>query len=278
MLEIEKNAGFISVRGCDVSLVHTFECGQCFRFNADENGVYKGIAFGRGISMWLDDGLCIGCDEKDFELLWRSFLDIDRDYGAITAALPKDDFTRAAMKHGYGLRILRQEPWEALCSFIISQCNNIPRIKGIIERLCRMFGQPVEYSGDTVYTFPDAQTLAALSAEDLAPIRAGYRAQYIISAARDVNDGRLDFLELDKLETADARRAVTRVNGVGNKVADCFLLFGMGRLDAFPVDTWMKKASGFYPGGFSAEVFGKYAGIAQQYIFYYSRANNVNSG
>ena len=163
---------------------------------------------------------------------------------------------------------MRQDPYEALCTFIISQNNNIKRIKGIVGRLCESFGDEIE---DGVYGFPTAERLAKLTPDDLAPLRAGFRNRYIIDSAKKVASGEVD-LELCK--TADYEAALAelmKITGVGVKVADCTLLFGMYRVEAFPIDVWMKRAMEKLFPGMTAADFGEYAGIAQQYIFHYSR-------
>ncbi|MBR4304282.1 MAG: DNA-3-methyladenine glycosylase 2 family protein [Clostridia bacterium] len=262
------------ISGIDFDIRHTCDCGQCFRFMPCEGG-YLGVAYGKPIFVeHRDRGAVFHCTQEDFEQLWREFFDLDTDYGSIAAALPQDNFTRSAVEFGRGLRILRQQPWEALCSFIISQCNNIPRIQSIIDRLCRLFGEEIEWQGNTLYTFPSAERLAQLTAEDLAPLRCGYRAPYIINAAKTVSANDDFFDRLAALDTVAARKKIMELEGVGPKVADCFLLFGMHKLDAFPVDTWMKKAAVYYGGKFDPSRFGEYAGIAQQYIFYYARSGN----
>ena len=264
----------IEISGIDFDIRHTCDCGQCFRFVPCDGG-YMGIAYGKPIFLEQNDGTVVfHCTQEEFDLLWRDFFDLDTDYKSIADALPQDDFTRAAVDFGRGLRILRQEPWEALCSFIISQCNNIPRIQSIIDRLCRLFGEQIEWQGKTLYTFPTAEKLAKFTAEDLAPLRCGYRAPYIINAAKTVAANPSFFDELAALDTVSARKKIMELQGVGAKVADCFLLFGMHKLDAFPVDTWMKKAAVYYGGKFDSTRFGEYAGIAQQYIFYYARSGN----
>jgi len=256
----------------DFDIKHTFDCGQCFRFYPYENG-YLGVAYNKALYLEKDeDGVCIHTTQEDFDTLWKDFFDLDTDYDAIAELLPKDEFTASAIAFGKGLRILKQEPWEALCSFIISQCNNIPRIQSIIDRLCTLFGDEIEWQGRKLYTFPNAKRISELSVEDLAPLRCGYRAPYIINAARLVAAGKVDFEALKKMDIASARKQIMSLEGVGPKVADCFLLFGLHKLDAFPVDTWMKKAAVYYEGKFDGKAFGEYAGIAQQYIFYYARS------
>lgn len=252
---------------------HTFECGQCFRFVPSPVGGYAGVAFGRFLRLWCErDGLFLQTNRSDFEQIWRPFLDLDRDYGAIERVLSGDTQLKQAVDFGRGLRVLAQDPWETLCTFILSQCCNIPRIRAMTETLCRLFGVPIgEYEGTPLYAFPDPQRLAACSEPDLAPVRAGYRARYVLSAARRISSG-FDLNALRGLPTDQARGQLMQLEGVGRKVADCVLLFGLQKLDAFPVDTWMKKASNLWDSGFPVHLFGETAGIAQQYIFYYVRS------
>ncbi len=261
----------------DFDPIKIFECGQCFRWNADENGVYRGVAHGIAAKVWTENGsVFISGTMADVQNVWHSYFDMDRDYVSARNELAIDDYTRLAAEYGAGIRILRQDKWEALCSFIISQCNNIPRIKKIVETLCRCFGDEVELDGENMYSFPSAKKVAGLSVDDLAPLRCGYRAPYIIDAAKAVSDGSLD---LDNLASGDyntALKALKSMNGIGDKVANCVILFGLCIPDAFPIDVWMKKAlAAHYPKNFDPKVFGRNAGLAQQYIFYYARSGNV---
>ena len=255
----------------DFDLAQTLDCGQAFRWRELEDGSFKGVAFGRLVTFQKDDEKIIisGCGETDFEKIWRNYLDLDLDYSSIKSDLSKLHPTLAdAARFAPGIRILNQEPWEALCSFIISQNNNIPRIKGIVERLCQSFGDPIE--GDFC-TFPSAERIAALSPEDLSPIRAGFRARYIIDGARKVANGEIDLEKVRFMEIEDARKELMKITGVGIKVADCTLLYGLHRLDCFPLDVWMKRAMATLFPEMNPSDFGKYGGIAQQYIFHYSR-------
>ena len=264
------------VPGDDFDLKRIFECGQCFRWNEEPDGSYTGVALGRAARISKRDGVVtISGTKEDFSEVWREYFDLDRDYGSIRRRLCIDDYMLRATEFGAGIRILRQDRWEALCSFIISQCNNIPRIKGIVERLCALYGEPLDFEGRQYYTFPPASRLAALTAEELAPIRAGYRADYIIRAARDVDSGEIDLEELSAMDLDGARRALMAMRGVGKKVADCVILFGLRIPTAFPMDTWMKKAvAEHYGKDFDPGIFGEYAGLAQQYMFYYQRENS----
>lgn len=248
----------------------TFTCGQCFRFQPKQGGFF-GIAGGREIFVSGDKTeTVLFCPAEDFESFWREYFDLDRSYDALRALAAGDPFLEAATEFGDGIRLLRQEPFEALCTFIISQCNNIPRIAGIVERLAQHFGTPIG-SG---FAFPAPHALASLSLEALAPLRAGYRAPYLLAAAQAVASGTLDlaFLSDPDLHLDEVRKKLMTLPGVGRKVADCVLLFGLGRWDAFPVDVWMQRAlAQYYPAGFKPERFPQAAGLFQQYIFYYIR-------
>lgn len=166
----------------EMDIVKTFECGQCFRWNADEDGVYWGIALGYPAKIWSDGNLVYIKSAGDMEM-WREYFDLDRDYAKISRSFNGGDYLAMCVSYGRGIRILRQDPWEALCSFIISQCNNITRIKGIVERLCLNFGRPIEFEGRVFYTFPSAAEIAALPDGALDVLRCGYRAPYISAAA-----------------------------------------------------------------------------------------------
>ncbi len=249
----------------DFDLAQTLECGQCFRWNRQEDGSYRGIVSGR----------CLTISESNIgqvlsDPFWRNYFDFTLDYGKIRTEFAAFDSVLAkAAEFAPGMRILNQEPWEALASFILSQNNNIKRIKGIVARLCEAFGD--ETGG--VRTFPDAKTLAALKEDDLGVIRSGFRAKYLLDAARRTASGEIDFQELRQLPLGEAREKLTAISGVGPKVADCVLLYGLHRLEAFPMDVWMKRAMATLFPGKDPAYFGPYAGIAQQYIFHYSRNN-----
>lgn len=251
------------------SLAQTLDCGQAFRWKADENNRWNGIAGGKYIELYENDGNIYieNTTKEDFENFWKDYFDLSRDYSAIIKELSKNERLKAASEMGSGIRILRQEPWEALCSFIISQNNNIPRIKGIIERLCEGFGEKAENG----YAFPSAERLAGLSSDDLAPIRSGFRAKYIIDAAQKVASGEIDLNALKNTDYDAASRVLMSIKGVGPKVADCALLYGFSHIEAFPKDVWIKRALSEYFDGSLPACAEKYAGIAQQYIFYYIR-------
>lgn len=268
----------ITERGAEIilsdafDLKNTFDCGQCFRWTENDDGSYSGIVRGKQARVSAEDDRIIieGSSEDDFLNIWKNYFDLDNDYNEIRREISElCPSVVCAVDSIDGIRILSQEPWEALCSFIISQNNNIPRIKGIVTRLCEGFG---EKCGEG-YSFPTAERIAELEPGDLAPLRAGFRARYISDAARKVSSGEVD---LDKMYTApieQCRAELMKITGVGVKVAECTLLYGLHRLDAFPIDVWMKKALATLFSGVSVTELGRYAGIAQQYIFHYSRLN-----
>lgn len=255
----------------DFDLAQTLDCGQSFRWSEQADGSFKGIAFGKCITLRLD-GTRLYIDnasKADFEDIWYDYFDLGLDYGKIREDISKIHPVLAdAAKYAPGIRILRQEPFEALCTFIISQNNNIKRIKGIVQRLCEGFGEQI---GDGEFAFPDADRLAALAPDDLAPLRAGFRNRYLIDAAQRVSSGEVDLESCKTLDYDSARSELMKIVGVGRKVADCTLLFGMHRIEAFPVDVWMKRAMEKLFPNMDGNDFGEYAGIAQQYIFHYSR-------
>ena len=267
----------------DFDPVHTFECGQCFRWDRQEDGSYEGVAMGRIVNIRYDAEdfdpgagslTMTPCTEREFRDIWYDYFDFGRDYGPIKECLSANDATmRQAIRYGYGIRLLKQDLWETIVSFIISQNNNIPRIKGCIERLCDNFGEPVgeDASGKLRYDIPSAEKLAELEIEDLAPVRLGYRAKYIIETARTVCAEGLpeNFEQLSSL------------CGVGPKVASCISLFGMQDYASFPIDVWVMKVMHELYGipekdkkamaEFASEKFGSLGGFAQQYLFYYMR-------
>ena len=257
----------------DLDLKETLDCGQCFRWKEREDGSFIGVVHGRIAAASMDgDRLILDGAVEDDRDMWSDYFDLSIDYSDIKEKLSTLHPVMAeAARFAPGIRILRQKPFEALISFIISQNNNIKRIAGIVDRLCENFGEPIDGG---MYAFPTAERLAALEPDDLAPIRAGFRHRYIIDAARRVNSGDIDLESLREMPYAAAQKELMRITGVGVKVADCVLLYGLHRLDSFPLDVWMKRAMAVLFDGMDPKVFGEYAGIAQQYIFHYSRMNS----
>lgn len=262
----------------DFDLTHIFECGQCFRWVPSDDGGYVGAAGDKAARIAFDKGtLTIRATGGD-EDFWRNYFDLDTDYGEIKRRLigSEPEIARAA-EYGSGIRILNQDPFETIISFIISQNNNIPRIRKNIESLCARYGERIEGSasvsrdGSDVYSFPTAEALAAARVEDLAELRLGYRAPYIkASAEKYLSDG-----------CPDCREGLLAFHGIGPKVANCIMLFGLRDTAAFPIDTWVRHIMNDMYGfeekdvkgmqAFADERFGDLAGYAQQYLFYYYR-------
>ncbi|NCB74400.1 MAG: DNA-3-methyladenine glycosylase 2 [Clostridia bacterium] len=266
-----EKTGYVLGSAEELNLQKTFECGQCFRWSLGENGVYFGAAGDKCLKIWQEGGQII-CNAENGDIsFWRNYFDIDTDYDDSLHCFSEPQYLKTCADFGKGIRILRQEPWEALCSFIISQCNNIPRIKKIISTMCSVFGEEI---GCGLYSFPRPEKLAALSEGDLAPLRCGYRAAYILNAARAVCEGSLNFEELSTMPSEEAFAEVKKIHGIGDKVANCFMLYGLHRMDRFPIDVWMKRAlERHFPKNYDPSVLGPYAGLAQQYIFYYARTS-----
>jgi len=272
----------MKIQNSDFDLVHTFECGQCFRWDIEEDGSYTGIAGGKAvnISKTEDEVIIKNTTKEDAEKFWSLYFDLDFDYGSLKNEFSKDKVLASAIKSGGGIRILNQDLWECIISFIISANNNIPRIKGIIKKFCELFGDKVKIGETKLYSFPSPDRLKGITAEDLAPLRAGYRDKYLIDAIGKVTSHEVN-LELIRTATYDeAKGELLKIKGVGNKVADCILLFGAGKKNAFPVDVWIKRVmETFYHddikdkniADFAKERFGEYGGIAQQYLFYHMR-------
>lgn len=284
---ISKNNNIILKNTEDFELEHIFDCGQCFRFNKIDENTYFGVAFSKALKISQDGSnvTLYNTSEQDFYDVWYSFFDFSRDYGEIKKTLSKDSVLREAIKYGGGIRILRQDLWETIISFIISASNNIPRIKGIVERFCENFGEEIHYMGKTYYSFPTPERTASLSKEDLSVIRAGFRDKYIMDASKKIAGGEFSLDLLQSLSTPEAKKALMTINGIGNKVSDCILLFGLNRADAFPVDVWIKRIMEYcYFDGeqsisaisaLAEEKFGNLGGFAQQYLFFWARENKI---
>jgi N-glycosylase/DNA lyase len=235
-----------------------------------------------------DNDLIInGIDEVSFKNKWYHYLDLSRDYKEVIKALEgRDEYLDAAIKYGNGIRILNQDLWEIIVTFIISSNNNIPRIKNSIEMLSQKYGSYIKtINGKEYYSFPKAETLSQAKIQDLRACGLGYRDKYILKTSQMIVDGRIDLEAIKKMSLKKGKKELKKLVGVGNKVADCILLFACEKPEAFPVDTWVKKVLADYYDfhekkqeriyNFVDQHFGQYAGIAQQYLFYYIR-NNEN--
>ena len=267
----------------DFDISQIFDCGQAFRFLPVGDNQYHvgGVAFGRYVEFIQEGNTLIikNSTLTEYENIWRRYLALDIDYSQIKSELEvafekqgdKGVFSRA-IKVGHGIRLLRQEPWECLCSFIISQNNNIPRIRKIIDALCKRYGERIEFEGNEYYTFPAPEVIAEAGVDAIFELRTGFRAKYIHDAALAVSEKRLELESLFALDADAVERELCSVKGVGPKVAACAMLFSLEKYDAFPIDVWVKRIlEKYYPDGLDIKALGKYAGIAQQYLFYYER-------
>lgn len=255
-----------------LDLQQTFECGQCFRWLPVEGGGYTGVVGDRVLTLRTegDTLLVAGLDQSETERLLIPYLALDEDYAAMQVLFCQNSQLAEAVRYAPGIRVLRQDRWEALCSFIISQNNNIKRIRGIVENLCTTWGEPLPGGRST---FPRPEVLAGLTLEELQPLRSGFRAKYILDAAQKVTSGEVDLDRVARLPTEEAAAELCRIHGVGIKVAHCALLYGFHRIECLPVDVWMKRVmSVMYPQGLPEELL-PYAGIAQQYLFHFSRSH-----
>ena len=221
-ITIEREPAGIRLKGAgrQFALSETLDCGQAFRWRQREDGCWEGVAGGRYLCLESqgEDIFLQAVPEADLPF-WRQYFDLERDYEELAVLFRKNPCLRRALAFCPGIRVLRQEPWEALCTFILSANNNIPRIKGIVERLCQGWGEAVPGTG--LPAFPKPEALAPLGEEDLAPLRAGWRSAYLLDAARQVAGGRLDLEETASLPTQEAEARLLEVKGVGKKVAQC---------------------------------------------------------
>ena len=301
IIEITENKVAINnVKNFELS--HIFDCGQCFRWNRQENNNYIGIAYGRVIEVEKkDDNLIIyNTTLNDVKNIWLDYFDLNREYSEIKKELSKDSLLKTAVEFGNGIRLLKQEPFEIIISFIISSNNRIPMIKRCIENLSKSYGKVTEYKGKEYYLFPSIQDFSKLSKEELESNGTGFRGKYIketvgkieenISSENDEkninNEYKYYNIEWIKAQNDDiCHKELMKFMGIGPKVADCIMLFSMSKYSAFPVDVWVKRAmQHFYLAPdvslpkireFGREKFGDLSGFAQQYLFYHARENNI---
>lgn len=268
--------------------IHTFECGQCFRWKQISGNNWFGVVKDLAVNLeWNGKDLIFhDTKEDDFLRVWYPYFDLDRDYGEIKEKLQKDDpVMKEAISFGHGIRLLRQDFQETLISFLISQNNGIPRIRKIVESLAQHFGEPIVCANSYIKTFPSCESLARIGLEELRIIRAGYRDKYIKKAAQQICLGEVDMDILKKGDPSQSRDEMKKLFGVGEKVADCTLLFSGIRYDIFPVDRWVRRVMAeLYIGHeaeneevnrFAIKKFGALAGFAQQYLFYYAREKKI---
>lgn len=274
----------LKIRLEDFSPEAIAESGQCFRMTGCGDGGIRLIAFGRQLTIrrTAEDTFLFNCSREEFDSIWRGYFDLDTDYSSFRRMIKEDDsFLRTAAEFGTGIRILRQEPFEMLISFIISQRKSIPAIRTSIERLCESFGEKKTFSrggeGDTVsfHAFPEPKALAAADEKALSACGLGYRVPYVREAAERAASGSLK--GFDELPTGELLEALMELKGVGIKVASCVALFGYHRLEVAPVDVWMKRVIDGVYGGSLPEEYSGCAGVIQQYLFNYARITRLGA-
>jgi len=255
------------------SLEQIARSGQCFRMSRREDGFFDIISGSRWMGARQSGETCeFLCTEEEFSEFWEDYFDLKQDYGEYISRIDKEDvYLNAAVKLAGGVRILRQDIWEMIVSFLISQQNNIVRIRRCIENICEAYGNPVKNGrGEVYFTFPEPEALAGLEEDALKACNLGYRSKYVVRAARSVAEGRFDLEQLGTLPYEKAKEELLKLFGVGVKVADCICLFGLHHLEAFPVDTHISQAlKKYYGDGFPMEKYRGIQGVIQQYIFYY---------
>ncbi|MEO2506727.1 DNA glycosylase [Clostridium paraputrificum] len=266
------------------------ECGQCFRWEKVGELNYIGVAHGKVIEVIQEDDkvTILNTNEEDFNNIWLDYFDLKRDYSEIKMGLAHDEILGKSVEYGYGIRLLNQEHFELLISFIISARNSIPSIMKTIKKISQKWGTPIEYKGNTYYTFPTPEQLKDATEEEIKETGASFRSKYIVDTIAKVNESSYDFdLErISELNADECHTALQNFKGVGSKVADCIMLFSMRKYSAFPVDVWVKRAMIFFYGAedaslnkiriFARDKFGELAGFAQQYLFYYARENKIS--
>ena len=267
----------------DFSLKYTLESGQSFRWHRIDNAYY-GVVEGRILKIFQDGTtLCVesstDADEVGFVSYLRHYLDIGRDVPKILAEVNTDAYMHRAIEKLWGMRILNQELWETVASFILSQNNNVARIRGIIRRLSERFGERLTFADYEDYSFPSPDALATATHAELLACGTGYRANYLQGAAQAVVSGELSLTAMKQMSYPEAKQALVRQNGIGEKVADCICLFSLGHLAALPIDVWIKRifetlylrrrATHREIREFAHGYFGDSVGYAQQYLFHY---------
>lgn len=272
--EFKNKNVYINNAAC-FDIASTLDCGQAFRWTETVKGTFEGVANNRFLRITQNENQIIleNTSRIDFFGFWYNYFDLERDYEKIIDEISENKILKSASNYGKGIRILNQDPFETLCSFIISQNNNIPRIKGIINRLAQKFGEEIKPG---YYSFPSAEKLAELDENDLSDIRMGFRTKYILDASRKVANKEIVLENLFHLPYENAKNELMKIKGVGPKVADCTLLFSLKHFNAFPKDVWIKRAMEILFKDGLPKKYEKYGGIIQQYIFYYARSGNLD--
>ncbi|MEG0326594.1 MAG: DNA glycosylase [Cellulosilyticaceae bacterium] len=268
------------------------ESGQVFRFDKISDMSYLLVAKQKLIKITQQVGstsvIIHNSHSGELEEIWKDYFDLETDYAHIEEVLSqKDEYMKEAIAFGKGIRILRQDPWEMLISFIISQNKAIPHIKQCIRHITKRYGQALDEEGkdeDMYYAFPTPEQLAQATEEELRECKVGFRAPYIMDACQKIDSGEIVLNDIYRMPTAEAKKELMKIKGVGPKIADCILLFAYGKVEVFPTDVWIKRViEGLYFEGkemkleeiqqFAKDYFGELAGYAQQYLFFYGREN-----
>ena len=284
-----KKQKYILINQESFNLEHIFECGQCFRWNLNEDGSYTGVIKNGVINVKQIDNKIIfqGMCEGDLKLIVDDYFDLNNNYDKIKEKLAQiDDFMKISTQFGDGIRILHQDFWECIISFIISANNNIPRIKKIIERISKEYGNRIEFEGKDYYTFPTPEQLSQATVEDLRKLGLGFRDKRVFNTTKMIFKNDFDLKEIEKIDNSEIiEESLLKLDGVGPKVANCIMLFSLKRFDVFPVDVWVRrvmnelyihnqneeKVSKKLLKKLAEEKFLGFQGIAQQYLFYWKR-------
>ena len=270
-------------------LKDVFENGQCFRWNESENGNYIGVVHGKVLELERNEDYLdiINITKSEFEDTWENYFTLDIDYDDIKSELKKlnDSTLNKGLEFGKGLRLLKQDPFETTISFIISANNRIPRIKDAVEKISKRYGDEILYNGEVYYAFPSIEQLAVATVEDLQSCNVGFRGKYIYDTVQRLNNRELNLQEIEELPDDECHKELKEFKGVGDKVADCIMLFSMKRFGVFPSDVWVKKIMEEWYGCTAKTTpkvrsagmiqFGELAGVAQQYLFYYARETKM---
>lgn len=262
----------VEIKNTNFSLEQICRSGQCFRMVCIGEEKYSLVACDKYLElMQKDDKIIFDCTQEEYDSVWYQYFDMETDYGKIIESIDiEDEYLSVAAEYGQGIRILRQDLWEMIISFIVSQQNNIKRITKCINNLCEKYGEKRVCGEITYYAFPTPKALAEATIEDLNACNLGYRSRYILETSRYIYTKQMDLDALYDMTYADAKKELLKLCGVGTKVADCICLFALHKTDAFPIDTHIRQVlDTHYTEGFPFERYTDYSGILQQYIFFY---------
>ncbi|WP_317366714.1 DNA glycosylase [uncultured Tyzzerella sp.] len=282
----EENKKIIMTDFDSFNIEEILECGQCFRFEKIEHMHYIIIANSKvlNIKQTKDKVEFYPCTIDEFEKIWINYFDLNTDYNKIKEQLKNDDIVKRAIEYAEGIRILNQEPFECLISFIISQNNRIPMIKQVIKNISEKYGVKC----DEYYLFPTIEQLKKATQEELKLCKTGFRDKYILDAIENLENGNINLQNLYNISSLSAKEELLKIKGVGTKVADCVLLFSLKKNDVFPTDVWVKRVMEYFYfdekdtpikqiHSFAKEKWGHLAGYAQQYLFYYARSEKIGT-